>query len=133
MDTADLREGIYDCLVANVPAVGGRVYWGYTARADTVKPFLEFSFLSDVPSVRTPLGMFHRIEVIVVGEESNILDLDPIADLVVSVLHDQVILTPDGRYIRLEYRRGSKYDFYYEPLRANAIRIEFWLPTDFWI
>lgn len=132
MDTADLREAVYDHLVANIPAVSGRVFWKFTAPADTEKPFIEMGFLTDVPSINTPLGMFYRLDLIIIGEEGNIIAIDPISDLVVSVLHEQDIVTPDGRVIRCEYRRNSKMDYWYEEFRGNAIRLEFWLPTDFW-
>jgi len=132
MDSADIRKGLYNHLVANVPQVSGRVFWEYTASAETVKPFLEMAFMSDIPSVNTPLGMFIRLEVLVVGEEANIIALDPIADMIVSIMHKQDVMTPDLRVIVPEYRRDSKFDFWYEILRASAIRLEFWIPTDFW-
>jgi hypothetical protein len=132
MDSADIREGIYDQLVANVPAVGGRVFWEYTAPADTEKPLLVMGFLSDVASVNITQGMFIRVEVLVLGEQGTHMALDPIADLVVSSLHHQDVTTPDGRTIRPEYRRNSKIDFFSEDYRAAAIRLEFWVPTDFW-
>lgn len=131
MDYADLREAIYDALCAEVPAVGDRVFWGWTAPADTQKPFLEISFLGELPS-DNPCGTWMQLEVLVIGEESNILALDPIADTVGHALHNMRIPTPDGRAIRPEQTRDARIDGWSESLRANIIRLKFLIPTDVW-
>jgi len=112
--------------------VSGRVFWQYTAPGDTAKPFLEFGFIGDAPSVNTPVGMFVRFEVFVLGEESNILAMDPIADAVITCLHDTQVTTPLGRTMIPEYRRDGRMDFWVEAERANIIRLQFWIPSDFW-
>ena len=132
MDYADLREGIFNHLCSNVPSVGNRVFWGWTAPADTVKPFLEMSFIGELPQVNNPCGLWMQVEVLVVGEESDILSLDPIADLVVTVMHNQQVATPLLRIIKPRYIRDSRIDFWDENLRANIIRLKFLIPTDFW-
>lgn len=132
MDYADLRTAIYDHLVAEIIEVGGRVFWGWTADADTEKPFLVMMMIGESPSINTPLGLFMTVEILTVGEQGNILAIDPIADHVISALHQVDINTPDGRTIRLEYRRESRIDFWSEELRGNVIDSRFTLPTDFW-
>lgn len=132
MDTADLREGVYDHLVSTITDVGGRVFWEYTTPADTEKPLLEMAFVGDLPSINSPLGMFIQLEILVFGEEGDILSLDPIADSVVSNLHNTNVTTPKGRVIRPEYKRDSRFDWWNETLKANIIRLKFWIPTDFW-
>ena len=131
MDYADLREAVFDELVAQVAAVAGRVFWGHTAPADTLKPFLEIAFLGELPSA-TPLGTMMQVEVLCLGEESNIMGLDPVADAVVTALDGPQITTPDGRTITLEYWNDSRIDGWSEELRANVIRLKFILPTDAW-
>lgn len=132
MDYADLREAIYDQLVAEVAAVGNRVFWGWTASAETEKPFLVMLFTGEVPSIATHLGSFMTFDVHVLGEEGNILAIDPVADAVVTALHQVDITTPDGRIIRAEYRRDARNDMWSEEFRANVIQLKFWMPTDFW-
>ena len=132
MDSADLREGIWNHLNANVLSVAGRIYWGHTASAEMIKPFLVMMFRGDYPSVATPLGMFKKIEILCVGEEANILALDPVADEVIDAMHNQDITTPDGRVLRCEYRRDSYIDYWNEELRGNVILLSFLMPTDFW-
>jgi len=131
MDYADLRHGVFDELVAQVAAVGGRVFWQHTAPADTVKPFLEIAFLGELPSL-TPLGTMMQVEVLCLGEEANIMGLDPVADAVITALDGPEITTPDGRTITLEYWNDSRIDGWSEELRANIIRLKFILPTDAW-
>jgi len=131
MDYADLREAIYNELAVGITDVGNRVFWSHTAPADTEKPFLEIAFLGELPSM-TPLGTMMQVEVLCLGEESNIMGLDPIADAVVSVLDGPEIVTPDGRVITLEYWNDSRIDGWSEELRANVIRLKFILPTDAW-
>jgi hypothetical protein len=139
MDYADLREAIYDqlCLIPALLDTGspqkGKVFWAWTAPADTPKPYAFISFTGDVPSARTPCGMFVTFDVCVVGEEADILNLDPVADDVLDALHQVDIVTPKGRIIRCEYRRDARVDYWAEDIRANVIRLAFWLPTDFWI
>ena len=132
MDYADIRVGIYNHLVAEILTVGGRVFWGWVASAETEKPFLSMEFTGEVPSMNTPVGSFMMYDVLVIGEEGNVLAIDPIADSVVSALHEINVTTPDGRIIRSEYRRDARADYWIEDLRGQAIRLAFWLPTDFW-
>jgi len=129
MDTADLREAIYNQITANVSA---GVYWAWTAPADTAKPYVTIAFQGDIGSARSPYGMFKRVEIMIYGDEGSIMSLDPIADAIVQCLHKRDITTPDGRTIRLEYRRDSYFDFWDEATRSAAIRLSFWLPTDLW-
>ncbi len=133
MNRSDIRKGIYDHLVASIPDVEERVFWNWTAPADSPKPLLEMGFLSDVRSFNNPAGIFLRLEVIVVGPEGDFLGIDKIADDVFAALHHVNILTDEGRNIRPEYRGGSRYDFWYESLKGNAIRQEFWIPSDLWV
>jgi len=132
MDYADLRKGIYDHLVANIAAVAGRVYAEWSANADSVKPFLEFAFAGELPSINTPLGMWMQLEVLVYGAEGSYMTLDPIADAVISTLHKQDVVTDDGRTIRPEYWRDARIDTWDETLKAAVIRLKFLIPTDFW-
>jgi hypothetical protein len=132
MDYADIREGLYEHLCTEIPAVGDRVFWGYTAPADTEKPFLVMTFMGELPSLNTPLGTFMQFTVDVFGEEGNIIAIDPIADDVVAAIHQVDITTPDGRIIRGEYRRDARTDFWSETFRASVISNRFLLPTDFW-
>lgn len=132
MDYADLRVGIRNQLVTEIAAVGGRVFWGWTASAETEKPLLTMSFKGEVPSMNTPCGMWMMYDVLVIGEEGNVLAIDPIADAVVDALHKVDVTTPDGRIIRSEYRRDARIDYWIEELRGQAIRLAFWLPTDLW-
>ena len=132
MEYSDLRLAIYNQLCTTIPAVSNRVYWGWVAKADTVKPYLIISFTGELPSLNTPLGSFMQFDVLAVGVQGGILSLDPIADDVVTALHNVDITTPAGRIIRCEYRRDARIDFWSEQLNGNLIRLKFWLPTDFW-
>jgi hypothetical protein len=139
MDRADLREAIYDQICSLVPAIWGtgspaecNVFWGWTAPGDTEKPFIVLTFTGDIPSINTPCGMFIQFDVDLIGDEGNIMNLDPIADDIVSILHQTDITTPTGRIIRPEYRRDSRNDYWSEDFRANVIHMRFLLPTDFW-
>lgn len=139
MDTLDLREGLYDHICANVPAIWTadsppicKVYWGYTAPGDVKKPFIVLTFTGELPSLNTPVGMFIQFDVDVFGDEGNITNIDPIADDVVRVLHHVNIITPDTRIIRPEYRRDARADYWSEDFRANVIHMRFLIPTDFW-
>ena len=131
MDYADLREAVEIELKAQVPAVANRVFWSHTAPADTVKPFLEIAFLGELSGI-TPKGTMMQVEVLCLGEEANIMGLDPVADTVISALDGPQITTPDGRTITLEYWNDSRIDGWSEELRANIIRLKFILPTDAW-
>ena len=131
MDWGDIREGIYDELCAVIPAVSSRVFWAWTAPADTVKPFIEMSFIGQIPSPNK-CGLHMQLEILVIGEPSNILSIDPIADLVVSSLHKQLITTPAGRNIECAYMRDSRTDLWHERLNGNCIRLKFWIPSDVW-
>ena len=71
MDYADIREAIYDHLVAQVGAVSGRVFQGWVASPETEKPYLIFYFTGELPSINTPCGTFMQYEVLVVGEEGT--------------------------------------------------------------
>lgn len=137
MDYADLREGVYDAL-CTIPAIQdsssppqGRVWWEWTAPADTVKPFLEMAFIGELPSINS-CALHMQLEVLVIGEPSDILSLDPLADAVVTLLHHQPILTPDGRTLVLDYVKDSRFDLWIEQLSACGIRLKFLIPTDFW-
>lgn len=132
MNYADLREGIYNWLCTKVPAVASRVFWGWTAPSDTTKPYLEMSFVGELPQVNNPCGLFMQLEVLVFGDESDILAIDPIADLVVSSLHRQSVTTPAARVIKPQYVNDSRIDFWDESSRSNVIRTKFIIPTDFW-
>lgn len=132
MDNADLRTGIRDEIVAQIAAVAGRVFWGWTAPAETPKPFVAVMFAGDLPSINTPLGLFTRVDVFVVGDEGDVHNLDPISDGIMSALHKQDITTPAGRTIRPEYRRDSRMDGWSEDFKGNTIRTQYWIPTDFW-
>jgi hypothetical protein len=131
MDYADTRAAIFDELCAVIPAVSNRVHWAWTAPADEVKPFIEFSFLGEIASPNK-CGLHMQMEILVIGEPSNILDLDPIADLVVTALDHHPITTPDGRIIRCAYMRDSRVDMWYERLNANCIRLKFWIPSHYY-
>ena len=138
IDYADLREGIYDAL-CTIPAIqdssspsNGKVYWEWCAPADTVKPFLEMAFIGELPSPNK-CALHMQLEVLVIGEPSDILSLDPLADLVISTLHHQQIVCPTGRITELCYVRDSRFDLWIEQLSACGIRLKFVIPTDFWI
>ena len=141
MDYGDLREGIYDAICTGVPQVWDtssppkcKVFWGWTAPGDTPKPFITMNFAGELaPANGNKCGLFMQLDIEVYGEESNILAIDPIADLVVSVLHQQPIITPLGRTIYLKYVRDARFDAWSEELRASMIRLKFLLPTDFWV
>ena len=137
MEYADLREGIYDAL-CSIPAIQdsssppvGKVFWEWTALADTEKPFLEMAFIGELPS-SNKCALHMQLEVLVIGEPSDILSLDPIADDVVSLLHHQPIATPGGRTLELCYVRDSRFDLWIEQLSACGIRLKFLVVTDFW-
>lgn len=72
-----------------------------------------------------------QLDVEVYGDESNIMDIDPVADLVVSVLM-QPITTSGGRILELEYVKDGRVDMWSEDLRASMIRLKFLIATDFW-
>jgi len=137
MQYADLREGIYDAL-CTIPAIQdsssppvGKVFWEWTAPADTEKPFLEMAFIGELPSINK-CAMHMQLEVLVIGDPSDILAIDPIADLVVSTLHHQPIATPAHRTLELCYVRDSRFDLWIEQLSACGIRLKFLVVTDFW-
>ena len=137
MQYADLREGIYDAL-CTIPAIQdsssppvGKVFWEWTAPADTEKPFLEMAFIGELPSLNK-CAMHMQLEVLVIGDPSNILAIDPIADDVVSLLHHQPITTPAHRTLELCYVRDSRFDLWIEQLSACGIRLKFLVVTDFW-
>jgi len=133
MEYSDLREGIYNHLVANVAAVGNRVFWGWTAPADSVKPFLTMSFAGELPSATgNKCALLMQLDVEVFGDESNILAIDPVADDVVRALALPVT-TPAGRTIQLDYVRDARFDAWSEALRASMIRLKFVLPSDLWV
>lgn len=139
MDYTDLRTALYDHICFCVPGIHTtdsppvcKVFWGWVAPGDTEKPFIVLTFTGDLPSINTPLGMFIQFDVDIFGQEGNILNIDPIADDVVSCLHQTDIVTPDGRIIRPEYRRDARVDYWSEDFRANVIHLRFLLPTDFW-
>jgi hypothetical protein len=139
MNYGDIREGIYNAL-CTIPAIQdtgsppkGKVYWEWTAPADTVKPFLEMAFIGEVPSMNAGKCAHHmQLEVLCFGQPSNILDLDPVADAVVTLLNDKPILTPAGRTIVCNYIRDSRFDAWVEQLSASMIRLKFIIPTDLW-
>lgn len=131
MDYADLRTGIHERLCADVD-VGNRVFNGWVAPADTEKPFAIFSFIGELPSVNTHVGMWQQVEVVILGEESSYATIDPIADSVINALDENYIYTPDGRRIFLQYVRDARFDTYVSSHNAAAIRMKFILPTDFW-
>ena len=133
-----MREGIYDAL-CTIPAIQdsssppvGKVFWEWTAPADEEKPFLEMAFIGELPSLNK-CALHMQLEVLVIGDPSDILSLDPIADDVVSLLHHQPILTPAHRTLVLDYVRDSRFDLWIEQLSACGIRLKFVIPTDFWI
>jgi len=139
LDYADIREAIYDQLCTNVTGIHDsssppvcKVFWGWTAPADTEKPFIVLTITGTLPSLNTPLGMFIQIDVDVFGGEGNILDIDPVADEVISALHNQSFTTPTGKVIRPEFRRDTRVDSWSEEFRANVIHMRFMIPTDLW-
>lgn len=132
MDYADLRSALAIHIKAQVPEVGNRLHSTWAGKADEVKPFLVMQFTGDLPSINTPKGLFMGIDVLVIGEEGNILAIDVIADKIVTELHKVDITTPDGRTIVVEYRRDARIDFWIEEVNGLAIRLAFWMPTDFW-
>jgi len=131
MNYADVREGIYNHLVAEITEVAGRVYWYWTAPADSPKPLIEFALIGEVPALNPCLALM-QMEVLVMGEPSDILALDPIADAVVAALHQQPVTTPLGHVGRPQYVRDSRIDTWIEKLNACAIRLKFLLPSGFW-
>lgn len=138
MDYADVREGLYDHLCMYITEVQDsssppkcKVFWEWTAPADIQKPYIEIAFMGELAPVNG-CAVWMQLEVLVFGEESNILAIDPIADHVVSSLHNQDVITPDGRTIRPKYVRDSRMDFWVETPRANGIRLKFLIPSDFW-
>lgn len=133
MDYASLREGIYHHLVAQVGAVGGRVFWEWTAPADTTLPFIEIAFMGEIPSPNK-CAMHQQLEVLVLGQQSDILSLDPVADAVVTALHHQALLTTSSPPCSTElcYVRDSRQDLWVEQFNAACIRLKFLIPTDFW-
>ena len=89
------------------------------------------AFIGELPSPNK-CALHMQLEVLVIGDPSDILTLDPIADTVVSVLHHQPITCPTGRVTELDYIRDSRFDIWIEQLNACGIRLKFWIPTDFW-
>lgn len=132
MDYADLRTGIQNHLVTEIPAVTG-VFWRWTAPADTVKPFILMSFGGELPSANgNTCGVFQQLDVEVYGDETSIHLIDPVADAVFDALHQVPITTPDGRIIYLRYVPGSRFDDGSDKFKASMIRLKFSLPTDIW-
>lgn len=140
MDYADCRHGIFDALCAGVPYVWDsssppncKVFWGWTAPADTVKPFITMEFGGELAPVSgNKCGLFMQVDIEVYGEESNILAIDPIADLVITVLHQVPITTPKGKTLYLKYQPTARFDAWSETLRASMIRLKFLLASDRW-
>ena len=132
MDIADIRTGIYNHLCTQVTAVSNRVYWAYSAPADTTLPCLIMSMGEDMASINSPKGMFSQVHVSALGKEGSIHLLDPVVDAVVKALHKVAITTPDGRKIYPEYRRDSRFEAWDEDFKANVITVSFVIPTDFW-
>jgi hypothetical protein len=108
------------------------VFWEWTAPADTEKPLIEMAFLGELPSLSAGHCAHHmQLEVLVIGEPSNILELDPIADAVVSALHHQTVTCPSGALFSPRYLRDSRIDMWIEAVQGNAIRLKFWVPMPF--
>ena len=125
MNYADVRVAIFNAL----ETLGNEVYWGWTAPKDAERPYITMSFTGEVPSINIPCGKFAQLEVLVFGEEANILQIDPIADAIIDLLDKQVLDTPSGGNVRPEYRRDSRGDWWDEESRSNVIRISFWIPA----
>ena len=133
MDYGDIRKGIYNHLCTEIATVSNRVFWSHTAPADSTKPLLEFSFAGELPPASgNPCGFFQQVDVEVYGEESNILDIDSVADAVVSALHQVPITTPASRIIYMRYVPSARFDDWNERLRASMIRLKFVFATDLW-
>lgn len=134
MNYQDIRYGIRNAL-ATIPAIQagsppqGKVFWEWTAPADTPKPWLEMELDGDIPSLNS--CAYHiGLEVLCFGDMGSIHNLDPIADAVVTLLNDQPILTPAGRYLRPKYLRDSRFPSFVNQLNASVIRLKFIIPTD---
>ena len=88
MDYADLREAIWQQICTGVPQIWDtssppkcKCFWGWTAPADTPKPFIVMNFAGELaPASGNPCGLFMQVDVEVYGEEANIMAIDPIAD-----------------------------------------------------
>lgn len=137
MDYHDIREAIRSAL-ATIPAIqagsplAGKVYWEWTAPADTVKPWLEMAFDGELPSLTAGHCALHmQLEVLVFGEAGGYHTIDPIADAVVTLLHHQNITTATGKIICPEYIRDSRFDAYVDQLKASVIRLKFLIPLPF--
>lgn len=140
MDYADLRYAIWEQICNNVPQIldsasppNCRCFWGWAAPADTAKPFITMEFGGELAPVNgNKCGLFMQVDIEVYGEEANILAIDPIADLVVTVLHQVPITTPDGRTLYLKYQPTARFDAWSESLRASMIRLKFTFASDRW-
>lgn len=135
MDYQDIRYGIRNAL-ATIPAIQtgsppqGKVFWEWTAPADTPKPFLEMAFDGELPSATGgDCAMHMQLEVLCFGDPGSIHNLDPIADAVVTLLNDKPIVTPLGAYLRPKYARDSRFDAWVEQLNASMIRLKFIIPV----
>jgi hypothetical protein len=139
MDYADIREGIHDHLCNCVAGIDDassppvcKVFDEWTAPADTEKPFLEMAFLGEIPTVNRSKCAHHmQLEVLVMGEEYNIIAIDPIADNVVSCLHHQSVVCPSGARYEPQYIQDSRMDGHNQQLNASVIRLLFWIPVPF--
>jgi hypothetical protein len=128
MDYADVREGLYTAL-CTIPAVGSRVFRGWTAPADTPKPLIEFTFDGEIPSINK-CTLHMGIEIVCYGDPDHALDI--LADDIVSLLDEQPFVTPLGNTPELQYTRDSHQDIYSDNLKSWGIRLKFWLPSQYW-
>lgn len=128
MDTADIRIGIYNQLTGSVSAVNNRVFWAYTAPADTPKPFIYLT-ISTSSSLLNPLGMFYVLRVYVLGQEGTAHVIDDVADDVVGALHKVDISTPEGSTICPVFDRDSRFEDWNENVRAHIVGLSFTVPV----
>lgn len=130
MDYSDIRYGLWSHLCTQITAVSSRVFWGWTAPADTPKPYITMSFSGELPSTNS-CALFQQLDVEVYGDESNIMAIDPVADAIVTALR-LPITTPKGKNLELDYLRDARFDAWNEELRVSMIRVRFLIPSDLW-
>ncbi|MCK9600914.1 MAG: hypothetical protein M0R06_17870 [Sphaerochaeta sp.] len=125
---AELRKAIRDHLAAEITEVDERIFNGFTAPADTPKPYLVIEMSGEVPSTSNSRRGWARFDVLSIGNEGDYLSLDPIADAVVVALDQQSVVLETGT-MRPEHKRDSRIDMWIAEVNGTAIRDQFWIPA----
>lgn len=119
------RRAIHDHLVVNCPSFEGRIYYPYSTKPDTEKPYCVLKYAGSEPDLRASRGYLVNVEVWIYTQTGDFDGLEALLEEVKESLMDVILTTYWGQRFHVKWQRRFMQDFFDSDLDAICTRADF--------